>query len=162
MILISFFFQDVHKNVRSILNKITPDNKDALTESFKSLPIDTYDRLEKTIDLVFEKVIKTLYKCVSVVIFYLNLNIILFKAIEEQSFAPLYASLCQAMQGLQVNYDNGTKTTSFKKLIISKCQSLFELDKAQEMDSAKRLSEINSCKDPVRIFHSNFTFKVVH
>ncbi|XP_050535904.1 eukaryotic translation initiation factor 4 gamma 3-like isoform X2 [Daktulosphaira vitifoliae] len=115
--------EDVHKNVRSILNKITPDNKDALTESFKSLSIDTHDRLEKTIDLVFEK------------------------AIEEQSFAPLYASLCYAMQGLQVIYENGTKSTSFKKLIISKCQSLFELDKAQEMDSAKRLSEINSCKD---------------
>ncbi|XP_050429511.1 eukaryotic translation initiation factor 4 gamma 3-like isoform X2 [Adelges cooleyi] len=114
--------EDVNKNVRSILNKITPENKDSLTDTFKALPIDSYERLEKTIDLVFEK------------------------AIEEQSFAPLYASLCHAMQGVQVNTDG--KTTSFKKLIISKCQSLFELDKAQEMDSAKKLAEINSCKDP--------------
>lgn len=28
----------------------------ALTDQFKSLPIDTIERLEKTIDLVFEKV----------------------------------------------------------------------------------------------------------
>ncbi|XP_025201815.1 eukaryotic translation initiation factor 4 gamma 3-like isoform X2 [Melanaphis sacchari] len=113
---------EVNKNVRSILNKITPDNMVSLTERFKALPIDTIHRLEKTIDLVFEK------------------------AIEEQSFAPLYASLCSAMQSVQVNSKDG-KTVSFKKLIISKCQSLFELDKAQEMDSAKKLAEINSCKD---------------
>lgn len=115
--------EEVNKNVRSILNKITPDNMPSLTERFKALPIDTIQRLEKTIDLVFEK------------------------AIEEQSFAPLYASLCSAMQSVQVNSKDG-KTASFKKLIISKCQSLFELDKAQEMDSAKKLTEINSCKDP--------------
>ncbi|CAH1732031.1 unnamed protein product [Aphis gossypii] len=114
---------EVNKNVRSILNKITPDNMPSLTERFKALPIDTIQRLERTIDLVFEK------------------------AIEEQSFAPLYASLCSAMQSVQVNSKDG-KTASFKKLIISKCQSLFELDKAQEMDSAKKLTEINSCKDP--------------
>ncbi|XP_050056621.1 eukaryotic translation initiation factor 4 gamma 3-like isoform X2 [Aphis gossypii] len=114
---------EVNKNVRSILNKITPDNMPSLTERFKALPIDTIQRLERTIDLVFEK------------------------AIEEQSFAPLYASLCSAMQSVQVNSKDG-KTASFKKLIISKCQSLFELDKAQEMDSAKKLTEITSCKDP--------------
>ncbi|XP_008179446.1 eukaryotic translation initiation factor 4 gamma 3 isoform X2 [Acyrthosiphon pisum] len=114
---------EVNKSVRSILNKITPDNMPSLTERFKALPIDTIERLEKTIDLVFEK------------------------AIEEQSFAPLYASLCSAMQSVQVSSKDG-KTASFKKLIISKCQSLFELDKAQEMDSAKKLTEINSCKDP--------------
>jgi len=71
-----------------------------------------------------------------------------FQAIEEQHFAPLYSSLCSAMQSVQVSSKDG-KTTSFKKLIISKCQSLFELDKAQEMDSAKKLTEINSCKDSV-------------
>ncbi|KAF0749869.1 eukaryotic translation initiation factor 4 gamma 3-like isoform X3, partial [Aphis craccivora] len=114
---------EVNKNVRSILNKITPDNMLSLTERFKALPIDTIQRLERTIDLVFEK------------------------AIEEQSFAPLYASLCSAMQSVQVHSKDG-KTASFKKLIISKCQRLFELDKAQEMDSAKKLTEINSCKDP--------------
>lgn len=29
---------------------------ESLTERFKGLPINSYDRLEKTIDLVFEKV----------------------------------------------------------------------------------------------------------
>lgn len=59
------------------------------------------------------------------------------------------------MQSVQVNFINSEETTSFKKLIISKCQSLFELDKAQEMDSAKKLAEINSCKDPVIFFFNS-------
>jgi len=33
----------------------------SLTERFKALPIDTIERLEKTIDLVFEKVININY-----------------------------------------------------------------------------------------------------
>ncbi|XP_060860797.1 eukaryotic translation initiation factor 4 gamma 3-like [Metopolophium dirhodum] len=113
---------EVYKSVRSILNKITPDNMSLLTDHFKALPIDTIERLEKTIDLVFKK------------------------AIEEQHFVPLYSSLCSAMQSVHVKSKDG-KTISFKKLIISKCQSLFELDKAQEMNSAKKRTEINSCKD---------------
>lgn len=56
IILFNWILQEVNKSVRSILNKITPDNMGALTEKFKSLPIDTMERLEKTIDLVFEKV----------------------------------------------------------------------------------------------------------
>lgn len=55
------------------------------------------------------------------------------------------------MQTVQVSSE-GNKMVSFKKLIISKCQSLFELDKAQEMDSAKKLAEIKSCSDPVIYF----------
>ncbi|XP_016661051.1 uncharacterized protein LOC100160940 isoform X2 [Acyrthosiphon pisum] len=107
--------------VRSILNKITPDNIPSITEHLKALPIDTIERLEKTIDLVFEK------------------------AIEEHLFAPC-SILCSAMQFIQVSTKDG-KTASFKKLIINKCQSLFELDKARVMDSAKKLTEINLCKD---------------
>lgn len=57
------------------------------------------------------------------------------------------------MQSVQVSCGEGGNKMTFKKLIISKCQSLFELDKAQEMDSAKKLSDINSCKDPV-IYYS--------
>jgi len=52
------------------------------------------------------------------------------------------------MQSVQVSYKDGN-TVSFKKLMISKCQCLFELDIAKEMDSDEKLTEINLCKDPV-------------
>ncbi|XP_016662697.2 eukaryotic translation initiation factor 4 gamma isoform X2 [Acyrthosiphon pisum] len=51
------------------------------------------------------------------------------------------------MQLVKVSTKDG-KTVSFKKLIISKCQSSYELHEAQEIDAAKKLTEINSCKDP--------------
>jgi len=44
-----------------MLNKITPDNIVILTKSFLALPINTMERLENTIDLIFEKVIYNIH-----------------------------------------------------------------------------------------------------
>lgn len=71
-LIVTNFFQDVNKSVRSILNKITPDNMIPLTERFKALPIDSYERLTKTIDLVFEKVM-----CfINIIYYYINFHVI--------------------------------------------------------------------------------------
>lgn len=43
-----------------------------LTERFKALPIDTFERLEKTIDLVFEKV---MYKMYIKILFFLSFKL---------------------------------------------------------------------------------------
>eukprot|EP00102_Acyrthosiphon_pisum_P024849 XP_016662059.1 PREDICTED: eukaryotic translation initiation factor 4 gamma 3-like isoform X2 [Acyrthosiphon pisum] len=110
------------KSVQSILNEMSPYNMLSIIKRFKALPIDNMYYLEKTVDLVFEK------------------------AIEEQWFAPLCSSLCSAMQSLKVISNNGKKAT-FKNLIIDKCQSLFELDKDQEVESAKKYTKIRLCKD---------------
>jgi len=40
---------------------MTPDNIPSLTKSFKALPIYTIERLEKTTDLIFEKVKQKYY-----------------------------------------------------------------------------------------------------
>lgn len=74
--------------------------------------------------------------------------IFIFQAIKKQSFAHLCASLCSAVKSVEVNSKDG-KTASFQKLIVNKCHRVFDLDKAQEIDSAKKLKEINSCKNPV-------------
>jgi len=52
------------------------------------------------------------------------------------------------MKSLKVISNNGKKAT-FKNLIIDKCQSLFELDKDQEIESAKKYTKIRLCKDQV-------------
>jgi len=93
----------------------------------------------------------------------MNISFVYFKfqAIEEQHFVPLYSSLCSAMQSVHVKSKDG-KTTYFKKLIISKCQSLFELDKAQDMNSAKKRTEINSCKDSVILMTSKHSKRMVN
>lgn len=64
------------------------------------------------------------------------------------------------MQSVQVSSKYG-KTVTFKKLIISKCQSLFELDKDQEMDFDKKLTEINSCNNPVILMTHKHSYVII-
>ena len=49
--------QDLFKKVRSILNKLTPEKFNKLMKQVTDLPIDTEERLNGVVDLVFEKAI---------------------------------------------------------------------------------------------------------
>ena len=51
-----FTFQELYRKVRSILNKLTPQKFQTLTQQIIDLDIDTAERLEGAIDLIFEKV----------------------------------------------------------------------------------------------------------
>ena len=48
--------QELERNVRSILNKLTPQKFDTLVGKFQGLPIDTEAKLKACIELIFEKV----------------------------------------------------------------------------------------------------------
>ena len=48
--------QELFRKVRSILNKLTPQKFQTLTQQIIDLDIDTAERLEGAIDLIFEKV----------------------------------------------------------------------------------------------------------
>ena len=47
---------ELEKNVRSILNKLTPSNFDKLVKKFNELKIDSEKKLANSIELIFEKV----------------------------------------------------------------------------------------------------------
>ena len=52
----------LERKVRAILNKLTPQKFDKLVAQFKELEIDTAEKLEMCMELVFEKVyLKTLF-----------------------------------------------------------------------------------------------------
>lgn len=51
-----FSLQELYRKVRSILNKLTPQKFQTLTQQIIDLDIDTAERLEGAIDLIFEKV----------------------------------------------------------------------------------------------------------
>ena len=46
----------LERKVRAILNKLTPQKFDKLVAQFKEQEIDTVDKLEMCMELVFEKV----------------------------------------------------------------------------------------------------------
>ena len=48
--------KEILRKVRSILNKLTPQKFQTLTQQIIDLEINTQERLEGAIDLIFEKV----------------------------------------------------------------------------------------------------------
>lgn len=61
-------FQDLYKKTRSILNKLTPQKFQILVSQMQALKIDSENKLKGVIDLVFEKVIVTLFELLSMVV----------------------------------------------------------------------------------------------
>ncbi len=53
--------EDLFREVRNILNKLTPQNIQKLTLNLINLPINNEDRLKGAIDIIFEKVIEINY-----------------------------------------------------------------------------------------------------
>ncbi|XP_046917063.2 uncharacterized protein LOC124497453 [Dermatophagoides farinae] len=92
------------KTVRSILNKLTPENYKTLLVQFKALKIDTKNRLVRVIDLIFDK------------------------AVAEPAFVEQYAGFCSELIHIKVNEENENNEmvqVKFKNLLISKCQHTF-------------------------------------
>lgn len=122
---------EVMKQFRSILNKITPENFATLIEQLKSLQIDTVDILDKCISLVFEK------------------------AIMEPSYGASYAQLCKEVSDVFVvplDENNSEQKAVFKKRLITQCQREFEKHRDNELvrNNTERLKEIEDEEDATK------------
>lgn len=129
----------LYKRVRSVLNKLTPEKFKTLIEQVRTLPIDTQERLQGVINLVFEK------------------------AVDEPSFSVAYALMCKELAMMEVaGPDNQDSSVSFKKLIITRCQKEFEKNPIDDVARARKIREIKECVDPVSIFcdMSNIFFHI--
>ncbi|XP_043492131.1 eukaryotic translation initiation factor 4 gamma 1-like isoform X2 [Polistes fuscatus] len=120
----------LYKRVRSVLNKLTPQKFSTLVEQVRALNIDTQERLQGVINLVFEK------------------------AVDEPSFSVAYALMCKELAMIEAsgNDKSGAKQTessvNFRKLIISRCQKEFEKNPIDEVTRTNKLKEIDECTDP--------------
>jgi len=125
----------LYKRVRSVLNKLTPQKFNTLVEQVRSLPIDTQERLQGVINLVFEK------------------------AVDEPSFSVEYALLCKELAQMEVaGYEGQDSSVSFKKLIITRCQKEFEKNPIDDVARNRKLKEIDDCNDPVSILQLYILF----
>ncbi|XP_070561587.1 eukaryotic translation initiation factor 4 gamma 3-like isoform X5 [Ptychodera flava] len=116
---------DLYKKVTGILNKLTPQKFQTLTQQVLDLPIDTEDRLKGVIDLVFEK------------------------AISEPGFSVAYANMCRCLMSMKVPTGDGKGNVNFRKLLLNKCQKEFEKDKEDddEMEAKKKAMEDAETKE---------------
>lgn len=98
---------DLKKQVRSILNKLTKQNFDALSDLFQKLPIDTNDKMDEVIKLVFDK------------------------AVDEPNFSECYAHLCNYLSKHSMGATS-VDHSSFKRTLIEKLQKEFEQNVANQ------------------------------
>jgi translation initiation factor 4G len=116
---------DLVKKVRSIVNKITPEKFDKLMGQVKDLKIDTQEKLEGVINLIF------------------------LKAIDEPSFSHVYAKMCHDLSTyvrLKTDVGEGETVISFKRLLIMRCQQEYERQNQDDFD-AKREEELKKIEE---------------
>lgn len=93
----------IFRRVRGILNKLTPEKFDKLSRNLLNIGIDCKTILKGIIILIFEK------------------------AIDEPKYCGIYAQLCQKLSHEAPNFDDpSTKSNTFLRLLLSKCQEEFE------------------------------------
>ncbi|CAF4097530.1 unnamed protein product, partial [Adineta steineri] len=117
------------REIRSILNKLTPQTYDKLLQKLDELELDRYERLEGMIDIFF------------------------FKAVEEPKFCSMYADLCEHFKKKEItvpDQDGQTVTHSFRKILLSRCQTKFETDYRQDIDYDRRKTEVDAITDEKR------------
>merc|ERR1719270_836146 len=111
--------QELRRKSLAILNKLTPQNLDTVVEKFEGLPIDSFEKLSLCMELIFQK------------------------ALDEPNFSATYAQMCLALGNKKVPDETGQGVTSFRKLLIMRCQQEFEKDYMEGLDREKYVNDIN-------------------
>lgn len=109
---------ELRRRVRSILNKLTAQNFDVMLNQFKELNVNTEDKLNVVITLVFEK------------------------AVNEPTFSTGYAFLCKHLS--DCSSDNESVRKFFKRTLITKCQHEFEQNVADTKSIEKGLQPLKN------------------
>lgn len=110
---------ELYRQVRAILNKLTAQNFDVMLSQFKELVIDTKEKLDGVINLVFNK------------------------AVNEPNFSVGYAHLCKHLSTCSDKIKIDSNDADFKRTFITKCQHEFEQHVADEYSIAAALGPLN-------------------
>ncbi|XP_041674449.1 eukaryotic translation initiation factor 4 gamma 3 isoform X2 [Drosophila eugracilis] len=116
--------QELVRRVRGILNKLTPERFDTLVKEIIKLKIDTPEKMDEVIVLVFEK------------------------AIDEPNFSVSYARLCHRLisevKGRDERMESGTKSNlaHFRNALLDKTEREFTQNVSQSTAKEKKLQPI--------------------
>jgi translation initiation factor 4G len=118
--------EELIRDIRIILNKLTPQNLQKLTQDLTNLPINNEERLKITIDLIFEY-------------------------LDDQLYIQTYAQLCKLLTNYKVpsNLDQ-SKQITFSMILLSKCHNEFYTDIYQKINYSKFLGEIETCCNEIK------------
>ncbi|KAE9548041.1 hypothetical protein FO519_008742, partial [Halicephalobus sp. NKZ332] len=95
--------EKVRKDIRGLLNKITPSTYDELSREFINKKVwQDQDTLPTVVELIFTK------------------------AVEEPTFVGVYSDLCRLQHEAESNHVGPQKEKQFHTTVVRKCQNIFE------------------------------------
>ncbi|BAT96869.1 hypothetical protein LR48_Vigan11g161300 [Vigna angularis] len=101
------------RQLKAILNKLTPQNFDKLFEKVKEVNIDNAITLIGVISQIFEK------------------------ALMEPTFCEMYANFCLHLASELPDFSEDNEKITFKRLLLNKCQEEFERGEREEEEANK-------------------------
>ncbi|ESW06382.1 hypothetical protein PHAVU_010G043700 [Phaseolus vulgaris] len=101
------------RQLKAILNKLTPQNFDKLFEKVKEVSIDNAITLIGVISQIFEK------------------------ALMEPTFCEMYANFCLHLASELPDFSEDNEKITFKRLLLNKCQEEFERGEREEEEANK-------------------------
>ncbi|XAR54216.1 hypothetical protein NMG60_11029250 [Bertholletia excelsa] len=99
------------RQIKSILNKLTPQNFEKLFEQVKAVNIDNAETLSGVISQIFDK------------------------ALMEPTFCEMYANFCFHLAGELPDFNEDNEKVTFKRLLLNKCQEEFERGEREQAEA---------------------------
>ncbi|XAR63295.1 hypothetical protein NMG60_11023182 [Bertholletia excelsa] len=113
--------QAKQRQLKAILNKLTPQNFEKLFEQVKAVNIDSAATLTGAISQIFDK------------------------ALMEPTFCEMYADFCVHLARELPNFNEDNEKITFRRLLLNKCQEEFERGE-REQEEAERPDEEGEAK----------------
>ncbi|XVF22872.1 hypothetical protein REPUB_Repub12eG0208700 [Reevesia pubescens] len=113
--------QSKQRQLKGILNKLTPQNFEKLFEQVKAVNIDNAVTLTGVISQIFDK------------------------ALMEPTFCEMYANFCYHLAGELPDFSEDNEKITFKRLLLNKCQEEFERGE-REQEEANKVEEEGEAK----------------
>ncbi|EXB38362.1 Eukaryotic translation initiation factor 4G [Morus notabilis] len=101
------------RQLKRILNKLTPQNFERLFERVKAVKIDNAGTLRGVTAQIFDK------------------------ALMEPTFCEMYANICYHLSGELPGFNEENEKITFKRLLINKCQEEFERGEREQEEAYK-------------------------
>ncbi|KAE8702023.1 Eukaryotic translation initiation factor 4G [Hibiscus syriacus] len=109
------------RQLKAILNKLTPQNFEKLFEQVKAVNIDNAVTLTGVISQIFDK------------------------ALMEPTFCEMYADFCHHLSRELPDFSEDNEKINFKRLLLNKCQDEFERGE-REQEEANKVEEEGEAK----------------
>ncbi|XP_073001015.1 eukaryotic translation initiation factor 4G-like isoform X1 [Typha latifolia] len=109
--------QAKQRQLKAILNKLTPQNFEKLFTQVKEVNIDNPVTLSGVISQIFDK------------------------ALTEPTFCEMYANFCHELAGALPDLSTDNEKITFKRLLLNKCQEEFERGEIEQAEANKTEEE---------------------